>query len=260
MSTKVKGSYYRALKEAGVVFDLHYREYTTEQLKEAYERLPAELQAAHPIHLKGEGMASEPEQAQETRVQVEQMNEALRGVPEDVRMTTAPQHQPDIPLSDEPLDMIAGIRQNDGHEGPIRRDSMGNLWFQEEIRKKGYASARARRKLQYMDSGYKTVTNRLPDGSTETVEVAGEELTASTVKITLPSYQVGIYLDSRFPFKIHVYADARGFDREEVEDYYGGYDRVPTEVKRIYVENVLCYDMRTVIRAIEDEARRLRLL
>lgn len=251
MSTKVKGSYYRALKEAGVVFDLHYREYTTEQLKEAYERLPAELQAAHPIHMKGDPVASEPERAQETRVQVEQMNEALRGVPEE---------DPDPPLSDEPLDVIAGIRQNDGHAGPIRKDSMGNLWYQEEIRKKGYASARARRKLQYMDSGFKTVTNRLPDGSTETVEVAGEELTASTVKITLPSYQVGIYLDSRFPFKIHVYADARGFDREEVEDYYGGYDRVPTEVKRIYVENVLCYDMRTVIRAIEDEARRLRLL
>ena len=251
MSTKVKGSYYRALKEAGVVFDLHYREYTTEQLKEAYERLPAELQAAHPIHMKGDPVASEPERAQETRVQVEQMNEVLRGVPEE---------DPDPPLSDEPLDVIAGIRQNDGHAGPIRKDSMGNLWFQEEIRKKGYASARARRKLQYMDSGFKTVTNRLPDGSTETVEVAGEELTASTVKITLPSYQVGIYLDSRFPFKIHVYADARGFDREEVEDYYGGYDRVPTEVKRIYVENVLCYDMRTVIRAIEDEARRLRLL
>ena len=251
MSTKVKGSYYRALKEAGVVFDLHYREYTTEQLKEAYERLPAELQAAHPIHMKGDPVASEPERAQETRVQVEQMNEVLRGVPEE---------DPDPPLSDEPLDVIAGIRQNDGHAGPIRKDSMGNLWYQEEIRKKGYASARARRKLQYMDSGFKTVTNRLPDGSTETVEVAGEELTASTVKITLPSYQVGIYLDSRFPFKIHVYADARGFDREEVEDYYGGYDRVPTEVKRIYVENVLCYDMRTVIRAIEDEARRLRLL
>ena len=255
MSTKVKGSYYRALKEAGVVFDLHYREYTTEQLKEAYERLPAELQAAHPIHMKGDPVASEPERAQETRVQVEQMNEVLRGVPEE-----GPQPQLDLPLSDEPLDVIAGIRQNDGHAGPIRRDSAGNLWYQEEIRKKGYASARARRKLQYMDSGFKTVTNRLPDGSTETVEVAGEELTASTVKITLPSYQVGIYLDSRFPFKIHVYADARGFDREEVEDYYGGYDRVPTEVKRIYVENVLCYDMRTVIRAIEDEARRLRLL
>ena len=225
------------------------------QLKEAYERLPAELQAAHPIHMKGDPVASEPERAQETRVQVEQMNEVLRGVPEE-----GPQPQLDFPLSDEPLDVIAGIRQNDGHAGPIRKDSMGNLWYQEEIRKKGYASARARRKLQYMDSGFKTVTNRLPDGSTETVEVAGEELTASTVKITLPSYQVGIYLDSRFPFKIHVYADARGFDREEVEDYYGGYDRVPTEVKRIYVENVLCYDMRTVIRAIEDEARRLRLL
>ena len=260
MSTKVKGTYYRALKEAGVVFDQHYRDYTTEQLKEAYDRLPEELQAQHPVQpVENEVSAAEIE---ELRQQHAQMKAALRHAPEDVKSwEVAPSPEPrTIPLSDEPVDTIAGIRLNNGESGPIRIDSQGNEWYQEEIRKKGYAAPRARRKLHYTDSGFRTVTNRLPDGSTETVEISGEEQTASTVKVTLPSYQVGIYKDPRYPFKIHVYNDSRGFDMFDVEDYYGGADRVPYGVQRIYIENVLCYDIRTTIRAIEDEARRLHLI
>jgi hypothetical protein len=34
---------------------------------------------------------------------------------------------------------------------------------------------------------------------------------------------------------------------------------VPTEVKRMYVENVLCYDIRTTVRAIQTEFRQLQL-
>lgn len=78
-------------------------------------------------------------------------------------------------------------------------------------------------------------------------------------KITLPSYQVGIYKDPRFPFKIHEYNDVRGFDFFEVNDFYGGSDLVPAAIKRMYVESSLCYDIRTVVRAIEDEARHLQL-
>jgi hypothetical protein len=86
-----------------------------------------------------------------------------------------------------------------------------------------------------------------------------EQARTSEVKVTLPSFQVGCYLDRRFPFKIHVYNENRGFDLQDVEKYYGGRELVPQEVLRKYVENVLCYDIPTVIRAIQTEARELQL-
>ena len=79
------------------------------------------------------------------------------------------------------------------------------------------------------------------------------------VKITLPSYQVGVFLDPRFPFKIHTYNGAQGFDLFDIQKYYGGSDLVPSEIKRVYVSNDLCYDIRTTIRAIQNEAREIQL-
>jgi hypothetical protein len=35
---------------------------------------------------------------------------------------------------------------------------------------------------------------------------------------------------------------------------------VPEECKRVYIENDLCYDIRTVIRAISNEHRQLQLM
>jgi hypothetical protein len=58
---------------------------------------------------------------------------------------------------------------------------------------------------------------------------------------------------------VHVYNDKQGFDLFEVQKYYGGAELVPTEIKRIYVENVLCYDIRTTVRAIQSEFRQLQL-
>jgi hypothetical protein len=75
----------------------------------------------------------------------------------------------------------------------------------------------------------------------------------------VPSYQVGIYKDRRFPFKIHTYNGVQGFDFEEVARYYGGTELVPPVIKRMYVENVLCYDIRTVVRAIQEEFRQQQL-
>jgi hypothetical protein len=80
------------------------------------------------------------------------------------------------------------------------------------------------------------------------------------VKVTLPSYQVGIYKDPRFPFKIHCYSDREGFNFFEVADFYGGVELVPQECKRIYIENDLCYDIRSVVRAIQNEHRQLQLM
>ena len=164
----------------------------------------------------------------------------------------------DIPISDTPLDIYAGMHQNEGELSPLRVDSAGRIWYQEELRKKAYAAPRARRKIQYNDPGVQKASMRNGE-YLETFEVAGTRTRAAEVKISLPTYQVGIYKDPRFPFKVHVYNDSTGFDLFEVQDFYGGSELVPVEIKRIYVENVLCYDIRTTIRAIETEARQLQL-
>ena len=44
-----------------------------------------------------------------------------------------------------------------------------------------------------------------------------------------------------------------------VQEFYGGAEMVPADIKRIYVSHMLCYDIRTVIRAIESEYRREQL-
>ena len=75
----------------------------------------------------------------------------------------------------------------------------------------------------------------------------------------MPSFQVGVYRDPRFPFKVHTYAGNDGFDLFDVNDFYGGEDLVPSEIKRVYIANDLCYDIRTTIRAIETEYRRNQL-
>jgi hypothetical protein len=110
-----------------------------------------------------------------------------------------------------------------------------------------------------MDRG--VVTETVQNGEyIETFEVAGKGAgKPAEVKITLPSYQVGIYKDPRFPFKIHCYNGREGFNLFEVAEYFGGVELVPEECKRVYIENDLCYDIRTVIRAIQTEYRQLQL-
>lgn len=141
----------------------------------------------------------------------------------------------------------------------LRVDEQGRQWYQEEVRKPAYPKPRGRRVLTYLESGVEKQTVRNGD-YVETFEVAGNLPTRpAEVKITLPSYQVGVYKDPRFPFKIHCYDGREGFDLFDVQNFYGGAELVPPVVKRVYIENVLCYDIRTVIRAINDEHRHLQL-
>lgn len=164
------------------------------------------------------------------------------------------------PKSDAPdPEEMAGQRQNQPEE-VIRVDSMGREWLQEEVRKPAYPKPRGRRVLKYLDEGVRQETVKTADGYVETFEVAGDRAgRSSEVKITLPSYQVGIYRDRRYPFKVHTYNDREGFDFFEVNDYWGGAELVPPSVKRIYIENELCYDMRSVIHTIQAEYRQLVL-
>lgn len=243
MSQSDKARYFRALKAAGVPFDKHYREYTTEALRVAYEKLAEQ------------GLAPELEPEPVQQAQPAPPPPIAQPAPQPM-----PVHQAPAPRAQRDPNEMAGQRQNSQPEDvPIRTDEEGRVWFQEEVLKPGYPKARGRRVLTYVETGTKQQTVKSGDYM-ESFEVAGDEIGRSAeVKITLPSYQVGIYKDPRFPFKVHTYNGNLGFDLFEVRDFYGGAELVPSEIKLMYVENVLCYDIRTTVRAIEAEYRQQQL-
>jgi hypothetical protein len=244
MSQQDKGRYYRALQTAGVPFSKHYREYTTAELKDAYDQLAAAGQAPALEQPQPAGGGSEPV--------TDPQAAAFFGFND-----AAP-----VPVQAKDPNEMAGARLNTKSDElePIRVDpETGRTWYQEEVLKPAYPKPRGRRVLRYQERGVKQQT--VANGQyTETFEVAGDgPAQQAEVKITLPSYQVGIYSDPRFPFKIYTYNGNEGFDLFEVQNFYGSAEQVPPEVKRKYVENTLCYDMRTVIRAIESEYRQQQL-
>lgn len=234
MSQTEKAYYFNALKAAGIKFDRHYREYSTEELKLGFEQLREGQGEDAPVPDAGT-VAEEPSEFEQL---------------------------PDVPVGERDPNELPGQRLNttEGDElQPIRTDEQGRVWYQEEVLKAGFAKPRGRRVLQYTSTGTEQRTVQNGD-YVETFEVAGKGAPqAGEIKITLPSYQTGIYKDPRFPFKIHTYNGNQGFDFFEVAKYYGGIDLVPAEIKRVYVENVLCYDIRTTIRTIQLEYRQLQL-
>lgn len=270
MSAAEKGFYFRRLKAAGVTLDQHFRDYTTKELKEADQVAVEQGLYAAPTKEELEELESkihkkkprEPEvQAQPTPADPE-----LTGF---FGFTKAEQEQPAPPPATKSpaaparpeLGEMAGERLNTKDaEEVLYVDEQGRSWLQKEVLKPAFPKPRGRRVLRYNDPG--VVRQTAKEGQyTETFEVAGDprNATPSEIKITLPSYQVGIYRDKRYPFKVITYNGKAGFDRQEVEAYYGGAELVPAVAKRTYVENVLCYDMRSVVRAINDEYRALRL-
>lgn len=155
-------------------------------------------------------------------------------------------------------DTHAGQHAYQDSEEPLRVDEAGRIWYREEVRKPAYPKPRARRVLRYIDSGVSTKT--VSNGRyLETFEEAGSEHREAEVRITVPSFQVGVYKDPSFPFRVHVYNDQRGFDLFDVQEFFGGADLVPAGILRVYISSDLCYDMRTTIRAIETAYRDLQL-
>lgn len=273
MSQQEKAAYFRALKNAGVQFDKHYREYKTEELKTAYDALrngmgetppppnldvpPVELglteqaeraQAQREAQRGEESVASEP-----TPDKIAAGQRAAAAARERIAGRTAPVREAD------PNEMPGQRLNTGGPDTPIRTDEQGRVWYQEEVLKPGYAKPRGRRVLQYTNRG--TVQETVQDGRfIETFEVAGTgPVQTGEIKITLPSYQTGIYKDPRFPFKVHTYNGVQGFDFFEVAEYYGGLELVPATIKRMYVENVLCFDIRTTVLTIQAEFRQMQL-
>lgn len=245
---------WKALKADGWVPERPFVKYSLENLRtEAGQR---ELSLTPP----------EPGPAPEAPLQApERPQEPLAAAPTPAPVlppfaAPAPAQAPLPPVSGPDPNEMPGQRTNTKPEDePIRRDEYGRLWYQEEVRKPSYPKPRGRRVLRYMETGVEQLTVQNGEYA-ETFEIAGSGPgTAAEVKITLPSYQVGIYKDPRFPFKIHCYNEREGFDLFEVEQFFGGPELVPDTVKRMYVENDLCYDIRSVIRTIEAEHRQLQL-
>lgn len=272
MSQQQKSAYWKALKEMGVTFDQHYREYNTEQLAGMYAELtagatppkPQVKQAPTAPAPQGDPFITEEEYRAFLSWKKQMVNADPKQILDPARTDALPaDHRTSVnrlPRMDQPSpDELPGERLNTKAENePLRVDSAGRIWYQEEVRKAGYAKPRGRRVLKYMDSGVET--KRVQNGDyVETFEVGGRAEVPAEVKVTLPSYQVGIYKAPNMPFKIHVYNGQQGFDLFEVQEFYGGAEMVPADIKRIYVSHMLCYDIRTVIRAIETEFRRTQL-
>jgi hypothetical protein len=187
-----------------------------------------------------------------------ELERLLRGAGVDVEGSLKSEPLPETQQPD-PNEMPSQRLNTQAEDEVIRVDELGRKWYQEEVRKPAYPKPRGRRVLKYVETGVDTRT--VQNGEyVETFEVAGNRAgVPAEVKITLPSYQVGIYKDPRFPFRIHCYNGREGFDLFDVEEFYGGSELVPAPVKRVYIENDLCYDIRSVIRAITDEHRALML-
>lgn len=238
MSQGSKSQLYNELKAAGVEFGKHYRDYTVEDLEMIRDQLYAEY---------------DDNPNEQYRVPAESMD------PDEVEAAMQEEELPRVAAQPETTLPAQGAYQDGYEEKPLRIEPSGRIVYRDEVRKPNIAAPRARRVLRYVDSGTETKTIDDGRGFIETFEIAGNQRREAEVKITMPSYQVGVYKEPQFPFKIHEYNSVRGFDFFDVNDFYGGADMVPTDILRIYVASDLCYDIRTTIRAIETEARQLQL-
>ena len=154
-------------------------------------------------------------------------------------------------------DEVPTQRRTDGM-APIRADATGRVWYQEEIQKSTLAKPRGYRIYREIGTGVKEVTIDAGEGYTETIEVPDGSAKPLEVKVGIPTWQVGIYRDPQFPFRIVEYRSARGFFRDDVEEFFGGPDVLPENVSTIYVGNLLCYPIREVVVAINREYNMLQ--
>lgn len=266
MSQGSKSAYYQAVKGAGIKLDRHYREYSTDELRAIAEEhgLTVDVQA--------DTIPARPDDLAEIREQIAGLGgmiNQLAGIVARQARTEAPPAKEATPVEQpapqkpeirpavlDPKEHAGVTLNTHGEDEPIRVDEHGNIWYQNEVQKSGYPKPRGRRVLRDTDPGTVQETIRVGD-YTETFEIPGDPRHAKPIeiKVTLPSYQTGIYKAPGMPFKIHTYNGARGFDWDDVNRFYGGADLVPDTIKRTYVSSDLCYDITTVVRAINDEYR-----
>jgi hypothetical protein len=253
MGAQYKSELYQLYKLTGRPMEKHFRDYTEAELTQLLidanvdigkslkpEKATLAAEAADPVAIPQPTLPPTPPVA----------------IPQPTLPPTPP-----VPVARaaDPNEMPGQRLNTQAKDEVIRVDENGRQWLQEEVRKPAYPKPRGRRVLKYIDTGVEKQAAQNGE-YVETFEVAGNRAgVPAEVKITLPSYQVGIYKDPRLPFKVHCYNGNEGFDMADVENYYGGVELVPEKVKRIYIENDLCYDIRSVVRAISDEHRHLQL-
>lgn len=273
MAANRKAAYYRALKEAGVELTAHYREYTEEDFRVKYEEVaardglplvPPEIEdieearesATLPNMLPDSEDDLDDVEALKRQLAAmqAQMAQMAQVVASGANVTQ--EHVVETRHTD-PTELAGGTANTHMDGDILEIDEHGRIWYQKEVRKSAYPKPRGRRVLR-QDSGQVRTETITVEGYTETFEVE-DERSASTpteIKVTLPSFQTGIFRETAdAPFRIHIYNGVRGFDFDDVNRYYGGVDLVPSAVRRMYVSNDLCYDILSVIRAIEDERR-----
>lgn len=161
-----------------------------------------------------------------------------------------------VPFSDKVADRAGLTFNTHGPNDILRIDSRGMVWFRDEVPKPAIPKRRMRRKVKTVVGEIEEVQTFRPDGGLdETFEVDGGEQHEIEIKISMPTSQVGIYVDPRMPFKIHQYNGKRAFDLDEVVKFYGGTALVPSTIETIYVDIDLCYTINSVKDTMEREYR-----
>lgn len=280
MAHAEKSRLYQELKRLGIAMPVSYQKITTAQLQELAEQNgvvidapapePGTVAAAVEAPREDPGLGEKLDRLADTVASLVQLQLAAQTPPGPAPFPSqvpqgisgpgaepAPvaQQHPRRPQLDP--NEHAGVTQNShAADEVIEVDEYGNQWYQKEVTKPGYAKPRGRRVLRTMDAGVQQETIKVGE-YTETFEVSGDPRNArpTEIKVTLPSFQVGIYRSPGMPFKIHTYNGVRGFDLRDVQEFYGGSDLVPDTIKRCYVSTSLCYDIATTIRTVEDEYR-----
>lgn len=268
MSQQEKSRLYQALKAAGVTFSKPYKNYTVAELQAGYDRYLEEIakldQPAKAPEPQEQPVEEQPSLSEQDmgKLAAAALAEAMSGgelpPPPAPPQAVAPSAPPVRVGPADPNEM-AGQRLNTSTGEPIRQDEFGRVWYQEEVLKPAYPKSRGRRILRTQDAP--TVQKTVHEGQfSETFEIAGEgPKQATEIKVTLPSFQVGVYRRKGLPFAVITYNGNEGFDRDEIDKYYGGRELVPATIKRKYVENVLCYDIPSVVRTINEAYRHLQL-
>lgn len=184
---------------------------------------------------------------------------AVYAVPRDQWAQIAPQDLArllGVPFSDRAADRAGLTFNTHGPDDPLRVDSRGMVWYKDEVPKPAIPKRRMRRKVKTLVGTPETVQTYRPDGGLdETFEVDGGDKHEIEIKISLPSSQVGIYVDPRMPFKIHQYNGRRAFDYNEVVKFYGGLMLVPSSIQTIYIDSDLCFEIGSVRDTIERAYR-----
>jgi len=275
MAPPLKSILYNELKlakEMGAPFDFEkpYVNYTVDELQVLHrqwvggleEPVPEapELDLSRPILATPSPRPTHPAQGQSGAPAVDKWTRAKElqsRFANDPRRLAA---ELGVELNDRGADR-AGLNFNSHTmDDPVRVDSRGFIWYQDEVMKPAIPKPRARRVVNYKDPGVKTVEKYYADGRLdESYEVAGDQARDMQVKTTLPSWQVGIYKDPRLPFRVHIYNDVRGFEWFDVLRQYGGMDHVPSTIKHLYVGNDLCFDITSTRETMERELRDLQL-